>query len=176
MEPDEELRSAPPATLDVDVCRAIDLEKGLAAYPDEDTLLRESLCPPPGDYHDFRVFRGYVDRDANRNVPAVRDAACPVCGSVLVPDEIWQKKGSNTCYTLCRCPVCAGTQGPAGKGVFLRYKASRRDGLHWAFARCTELPDAAGLARWEKQRAQTIERMKKRAAQQAAAETAPDGC
>lgn len=157
-----------------DVCRAIDLEKGLAEYLDEDTLLRESLCPAPGDYHDFTIFRGYVDKDANRNIPAIRDAACPVCGSILQPDELWQKKGSNAFYSLCRCPVCAGTAGAAGKGVFLRFKVSRRDGLHWAFARCTEIPSAEKLAHWEKQRAQTIERMKKREAQaaDAAAESA----
>lgn len=152
-----------------DVCRAIDLEKGLAEYPSEDTLLAESLCPPPGDYRDFTVFRGYVDKEAMRSVPAIRDAVCPVCGAVLQPDEIWQKKGANACYTLCQCPACQGGAGPAGQGVFLRFKASRRDGLHWAFARCTELPSPDKLARWHKQRAQTIERMKRRAEKEAQA-------
>ena len=156
-----------------DVCRAIDLEKGLAEYPTEDALLRESLCPPPGDYRDFTVFRGYVDKDAVRNVPAVRDAPCPVCGAVLVPDEIWQKKGANASYTLCQCPACRGTSGPAGQGVFLRFKQSRRDGLHWAFARCTEIPDEEKLARWHKQRAQTLERLKRRAEKAARAADAP---
>jgi inhibitor of KinA sporulation pathway (predicted exonuclease) len=150
-----------------DVCRAIDLEKGLAEYPEEDTLLEQSLCPAPGEYRDFTVFHGYVDKEALKNVPEIRDAKCPVCGEVLVPDEIWLKKGSNASYTLCRCPHCAGQNGPAGRGVFLRFKSSRRDGLHWAFARCTELPTPALLAAWEKRRAQTVARMKRHEEQQA---------
>lgn len=43
----------------------------------------------------------------------------------------------------------------------------RRDGLHWAYARCTQLPDAPMLARWEKQRALQLER-KARAEEKAA--------
>jgi inhibitor of KinA sporulation pathway (predicted exonuclease) len=158
-----------------DVCRAIDLEKGLAEYPDEAAQLRESLCPPPGDYRDFQVFRGYVDKEAWRLVPEIRDTACPICGAVLQPDEIWQKKGSNAVYTLGRCPCCADTESPAAAGVFVRYKASRRDGLHWAFARCTELPDAEKLDRWRRQRAQTLERLKRRAEKSAAGGDAPAG-
>ncbi|MCI2047475.1 MAG: exonuclease domain-containing protein [Faecalibacterium sp.] len=155
-----------------DVCRAIDLEKGLAEYPAEDTLLQESLCPAPGDYRDFTVFHGYVEKDALKTVPEVRDAACPVCGAVLQPDEIWLKKGSNAYYTLCQCPSCRGKANPAGKGVFQRFKLSRRDGLHWAFARCTELPGEEQRAAWEKRRAQTIARMQHHAEQQAAEKAA----
>ena len=55
----------------------------------------------------------------------------------------------------------------AGKGVFQRYKLARRDGLHWSFARCVQVPDAEALARWDKQRTQQIERMKARAEKQA---------
>ena len=44
-----------------DVCRKLDLREGLAAYPSEEQALRQSLCPKPGDYRDFRVFRGYVE-------------------------------------------------------------------------------------------------------------------
>ena len=44
-----------------DVCRKLDLRAGLAAYPTEEESLRASLCPAPGDYRDFRVFRGYVE-------------------------------------------------------------------------------------------------------------------
>lgn len=57
------------------------------------------------------------------------------------------------------------------KGVFQRYKLARRDGLHWSFARCVQIPDEAGLARWERMRAQQIERMQARA-EKAAAEAA----
>ena len=44
-----------------------------------------------------------------------------------------------------------------------RDKLARRDGLHWSFARCLQLPDEALLARWNKQRAAQLERLKNRA-------------
>ena len=87
------------------------------------------------------------------------------------PDDIWLKKGNSGWYTLSVCPACAGTGNEAGKGVFQRYKLARRDGLHWSFARCVQIPDEAGLARWERMRAQQIERMQARA-EKAAAEAA----
>ena len=146
-----------------DVCRRLDLRAGLAAYPTEDEALRASLCPAPGEYRDFTVFRGYVEQYAWRTDPAISTANCPECGTALVPDEIWLKKGSNSWYTLARCPRCAGSGSAAGQGVFQRYKLSRRDGLHWSYARCTQLPDAEALARWNKQRTQQLERMKARA-------------
>ena len=116
-----------------DVCRMLDLRAGLAAYPTEEESLRASLCPTPGDYRDFEVFRGYVEQ-----------------------------------YTLSQCPHCAGSSNAAGKGVFQRYKLARRDGLHWSYARCLQIPDDASLARWEKQRTAQLERMKARAEKQAA--------
>lgn len=149
-----------------DVCRRLDLRKGLAEYPTEEEALRASLCAQPGDYRDFRVFRGYIDRDAWRVVPAVIQAPCPACGETLVPDEIWLKKGSNSWYTLAQCPQCQGGGGEAGRGVFQRYKLARRDGLHWSYARCVQVPDDAQLARWDKQRRQQIERMRARAEKQ----------
>ena len=39
---------------------------------------------------------------------------------------------------------------------------------HWSFARCVQIPDEAGLARWERMRAQQIERMQARAEKAAA--------
>ena len=51
-------------------------------------------------------------------------------------------------------------------GVFQRYKLARRDGLHWSFARCVQVPTAEHLARWEKMRTQQIERMQARAEKQ----------
>lgn len=146
-----------------DVCRRLDLRRGLAEYPSEEDALRASLCPPPGDYRDFRVFLGYVERDAWRVVPDVIQASCPVCGAALQPDDIWLKKGSNSWYTLAQCPQCRDGEGEAARGVFQRYKLARRDGLHWAYARCVQIPDDAQLARWEKQRRQQIERMRARA-------------
>ena len=92
-----------------DVCRKLDLRAGLAAYPTEEESLRASLCPAPGDYRDFRVFRGYVEQSTWRSDPKIITASCPVCGGDLQPDDIWLKKGNSGWYTLSVCPVCAGT-------------------------------------------------------------------
>lgn len=146
----------------VDVCRSLDLRAGLAAYPSEEESLREGLCPPGSNTRDFRIFRGYVERESWRIDPKVSEAACPVCGAVLRPDEAWLKRGSNGWYTLAQCPHCAGGDNEAGKGVFQRYKLARRDGLHWTYARCLEIPDEESLARWHKQRTQQQERLQKR--------------
>ena len=197
-----------------DVCRKLDLRAGLAAHPSEEDTLRQSLCPTPGDYRDFRVFRGYLDQSmwkldpvigtmaclvcgtARQSLcpapgdyrefkvfrgyvepytwrvdPAISVAQCPLCGSDLVPDDIWLKKGSNSWYTLSQCPQCAGMDNASGKGVFQRYKMARRDGLHWSFARCVQMPSDENLARWNKQRTQQIERMKARAEKQAEGKT-----
>ena len=110
----------------------LDLRAGLAAYPTEDEALHQSLCPAPGDYRDFKVFRGYVEPSTWRMDPAISVARCPVCGEDLTPDEIWLKKGSNSWYTLAQCPRCQGSGNEAGKGVLQRYKLARRDGLHWS--------------------------------------------
>ena len=101
-------------------------------------------------------------------VPFHMPDTCPECGAPLKPDDVWLKKGSNSWYTLCQCPSCTGSSNAAGQGVFQRYKLSRRDGLHWSFARCVQIPDEAGLARWERMRAQQIERMQARAEKAAA--------
>ena len=151
-----------------DVCRKLHLREGLAAYPTEEEALRQSLCQTPGDYRDFKIFRGYVEQYAWRVDPKISRAQCPVCGADLTPDDIWLKRGSNSWYTLAQCPRCAGTGSEAGKGVFQRYKLARRDGLHWSFARCVQMPTAEHLARWEKMRTQQIERMQARAEKQAA--------
>ena len=44
--------------------------------------------------------------------------------------------------------------------MFLRYKLARRDGLHWTYARCLQMPTEELLARWNKQRRQQLERVK----------------
>ena len=77
-------------------------------------------------------------------------------------------EGSSGWYTLSQCPVCAGKGGEAGRGVFQKYRMSRRDGLHWAFARCIQMPDDASLANWKRQRAQYLERQRIKAEKQAA--------
>ena len=153
-----------------DVCRKLDLRAGLAAYPTEEDALRASLCSAPGDYRDFTVFKGYIEPSTWRTEPAIATARCPLCGAVLTPDDVWLKKGSNSWYTLAQCPCCSGSGNEADKGIFQRYKLSRRDGLHWSYARCTQIPDREGLAGWHKQKAQQLERMRARAEKQAAEE------
>ena len=100
--------------------------------------------------------------------PVIGTMACPVCGTALQPDDVWLKKGSSGWYTLSQCPVCAGKGGEAGRGVFQKYRMSRRDGLHWALARCVQMPDDASLVRWKKQKAQYLERLRLKAERQAA--------
>ena len=109
-----------------DLCRMLDLRAGLAAYPSEEDTLRQSLCPTPGDYRDFRVFRGYLDQSMWKLDPVIGTMACPVCGTALQPDDVWLKKGSSGWYTLSQCPVCKGRGGEAGRGVFQKYRMSRR--------------------------------------------------
>ena len=123
---------------------------------------------PPGDYRDFKVFRGYLDQSMWKLDPVIGTMACPVCGTALQPDDVWLKKGSSGWYTLSQCPVCKGRGGEAGRGVFQKYRMSRRDGLHWAFARCVQMPDDASLVRWKKQKAQYLERQRLKAERQAA--------
>ena len=114
------------------------------------------------------MFHGYVEQYAWRTDPKIYTMNCPECGAPLKPDDVWLKKGSNSWYTLSQCPRCAGSGSAAGKGVFQRYKLARRDGLHWSYARCLQMPDDASLDRWEKQRTAQLERMKARAEKQAA--------
>ena len=145
-----------------DVCRMLDLRRGIAEYPNETELLRESLCSPEGDYRDFVTFPGYVQREAYRLVPAISEVPCPECGTVLQPDDCWLKKGSNGYYSLAQCPCCAGGAGDMAKGGFVRFKLLRLDGLHWTFARCVEIPDEEKLARWNKQKKAAADRLKRR--------------
>ncbi len=145
----------------VDVCRAIDLQAGIAAYPTPEQVLTTSLCMGDADYRDVQLFHGLIEREAYRTKPELRDVPCPVCGTVLQPDEIWQKRGNNAYYSLCKCQNCAGGTGEMAQGAFVRYRLARPDGLHWIVGRCVELPSENSLAQWEKKRKQTIERMQK---------------
>ena len=165
------LSSCRTAAQAVEFCRTAPRMNGLnviAADPTEDEALRASLCPAPGDYRDFEVFHGYVEQYTWRTDPKIYIMNCPECGAPLTPDDVWLKKGSNSWYTLSQCPRCAGSGSAAGKGVFQRYKLARRDGLHWSYARCLQMPDDASLDRWEKQRTAQLERMKARAEKPAA--------
>ena len=125
---------------------------------------------PEGTYDALKKYgTDLVERARSQKMdPVIGTMACPVCGTALQPDDVWLKKGSSGWYTLSQCPVCAGKGGEAGRGVFQKYRMSRRDGLHWAFARCIQMPDDASLANWKRQRAQYLERQRIKAEKQAA--------
>ena len=128
------------------VCRKLPLAEGLATYPTEEELLKEALLgaePNP------------AARDDYRNVSELTEAACPECSAPLTPDEVWLKRGNTGYYTRCTCPYCGAW--------YLRFKLSRRDGLHWSFARCTEPATPEADAKWDKQKAALLERMKRKA-------------
>ena len=148
-------RSLADALYTVDVCRRLNLEKGLAEYPTEEAQMLESLCPDPdGDYRDIRYFFGYLERETFRDDAEMQTAPCPDCGRALSPDEFWFKRGNTGYYTLAECEC--------GKKWFIRFKLARRDGLHWNFARCLEAPTQEGLQKWTKQKHQQQERLKRR--------------
>ena len=84
-----------------DLCRLLDLRAGLAAYPSEEDTLRQSLCPTPGDYRDFKVFQGYLDQSMWKLDPVIGTMACPVCGTALQPDDVWlQKREQRLVYAV----------------------------------------------------------------------------
>ena len=148
-------RALDDALYTVKVCRKLDLADGLEAYPRADELLREGLLvDPDAQYYDVQTFFGRLGHDDYKNDPEICRAVCPVCGEPLVVDEVWLKRGNTGYYTEADCPE----HGP----WFLRFKLSRRDGLHWNFARCLEAPRPDTFEKWQRQRAQHLERLKKR--------------
>lgn len=139
------------------VCRKLPLAEGLATYPTEEELLKEALlgAEPNPAARDIRLFMNRMKHDDYRNVSELTEAACPECSAPLTPDEVWLKRGNTGYYTRCTCPYCGAW--------YLRFKLSRRDGLHWSFARCTEPATPEADAKWDKQKAALLERMKRKA-------------
>ena len=139
------------------VCRKLPLAEGLATYPTEEELLKEALlgAEPNPAARDIRLFMNRMEHDDSRNVSELTEAACPKCSAPLTPDEVWLKRGNTGYYTRCTCPYCGAW--------YLRFKLSRRDGLHWSFARCTEPATPEADAKWDKQKAALLERMKRKA-------------
>ena len=139
------------------VCRKLPLAEGLATYPTEEELLKEALlgAEPNPAARDIRLFMNRMEHDDYRNVSELTEAACPKCSAPLTPDEVWLKRGNTGYYTRCTCPYCGAW--------YLRFKLSRRDGLHWSFARCTEPATPEADAKWDKQKAALLERMKRKA-------------
>ncbi len=138
------------------VCRKLPLAEGLATYPTEEELLREALLGNERNpaARDIRLFMNRMEHDDYRNVTELTGADCPECGTPLTPDEVWLKRGNTGYYTRCTCPYCGAW--------YLRFKLSRRDGLHWSFARCTEPATPEVDAKWDKQKAALLERMKRK--------------
>ena len=139
------------------VCRKLPLAEGLATYPTEEELLKEALlgAEPNPAARDICLFMNRMEHDDYRNVSELTEAACPECSAPLTPDEVWLKRGNTGYYTRCTCPYCGAW--------YLRFKLSRRDGLHWSFARCTEPATPEADAKWDKQKAALLERMKRKA-------------
>ena len=140
----------------VKVCRKLPLAEGLAAYPDEVGQLTEALLTDPeAEYQDVQTWFGLMEHDAYKTDPALCSVNCPVCGAPLTLGDIWLKRGNTGYYTEAACPQ----HGP----WFVRFKLSRRDGLHWNFARCTETIRPDTYARWKRQEAAQRERMRRKA-------------
>ena len=136
------------------ICRKLPLSEGLATYPTEEELLREALLGDDTAARDVQVFMNRLEHDDYRNAPELQTAHCPECGALLTHDEVWLKRGNTGYYTRSECPYCGHW--------YVRFKLSRRDGLHWSFARCTDPATPEADARWNKQRAAYLERMKRR--------------
>ena len=95
-----------------------------------------------------------MEHDDYRSVPELYQAGCPECGAPLQNDEVWLKRGNTGYFTRAVCPYCGHW--------YLRFKLSRRDGLHWSFARCIDPATPEYDARWDKQKAALLERMKRK--------------
>ena len=137
------------------ICRKLPLAEGLATYPTEEELLTEALLGAEKTGRDVKLFMNRMEHDDYRNEPELNQAACPECGAPLQNDEVWLKRGNTGYFTRATCPCCGH--------YYLRFKLSRRDGLHWSFARCIDPATPESDARWDKQKAALLERMKKKA-------------
>ena len=93
-------------------------------------------------------------RMRNPQTPGVYKITCPFCGKPLVLNDIWLKRGNTGYFTRAACLYCGHW--------YLRFKLSRRDGLHWSFARCIDPATPEYDARWDKQKAALLERMKRK--------------
>lgn len=137
------------------VCAKLPLTEALTAYPSEEEQLVEALLDPDAEAHDVTTFFGLMNHDAYKKDPALCRVRCPRCGAPLKNDEIWIKRGNTGYYTESLCPE-------HGRW-FLRFKLNRHDGLHWNFGRCIETATPEYTARWRRQRANYLERERKKA-------------
>ena len=133
------------------VLQFVNIEKGLAAYPDEETQLRTLLLPADKERHDFMAWKGFVDGDAWRTDPRLQTGLCPDCGRALLPDRdhMWLERGNNCLYSMGSCKQ----HGP----VMVWLRRSRSDGLHYVFGRATEKADKSAQTKWERNKKMAME-------------------
>ena len=134
----------------------------LQAYPrkEGEGLTLESVVdrlgiPKEEPFHNALDDALYTTKVCRKLPLAEGLATYPTEEELLTPDEVWLKRGNTGYYTRCTCPYCGAW--------YLRFKLSRRDGLHWSFARCTEPATPEADAKWDKQKAALLERMKRKA-------------
>ena len=120
----------------------------------EEELLTEALLGAENTGRDVQLFMNRMEHDDYRSVPELYQARCPECGAPLQNDEVWLKRGNTGYFTRAACPYCGHW--------YLRFKLSRRDGLHWSFARCIDPATPEYDAKWDKQKAALLERMKRK--------------
>lgn len=128
-----------------DVARQLDISLAFRSYVGEEESLRESMSRK-GEIHDFTLFQGRADGNAWRQERFLESARCPDCGGSLQRSEFWAKWGSHCYSNLCTCTNC-------GKESFLLMKASKWDGLHYRFARATQVVDEESREKWLKEQA-----------------------
>ena len=114
------------------ICRKLPLAEGLATYPTEEELLTEALLGSEKTGCDVQLFMNRLEHDDYRNLPELYKVNCPECGAPLTNDEVWLKRGNTGYFTRSSCPYCGHW--------YLRFKLSRRDGLHWSLAAAWMLP------------------------------------
>lgn len=144
------------------ICGCLDLEKGLLEYPTEEQQLKSLLCPEDKDRRDFVMWPGIVDGEVWSTDSEIRQATCPECGQPLEldADDVWLRKGNNGLYSMGECKQ----HGP----VMIWLRRMRLDGLHFTFARATELADSALQAKWTKEKRAALERARRKKEHEAA--------
>ena len=148
------------------VLQYVDIGQGLAAYPDDETRLRNLLLPEDKQRYDFTSWEGYVDGEIWRRNGVMHAALCPDCGQPLTPEaeDLWLNRGSNCLYSMRSCD----RHGP----VMIWLRRSRSDGLHYLYARATEKADKSTQAKWAREKKFAIERARRKAEESASGATA----
>lgn len=135
-----------------EVAQQLDGEKAFADYPSEEESLLESLSRK-GEVSGFTLFRGAVDGMDWKKNDVIGTAACPHCGGKLCPDFFWGKWASHCHYSLCSCENCNNES-------LLLVKTSKKDGLHWTFARAVRAADEENKQKWLKEKSAAEHRRK----------------